>query len=60
MEKMLEWNSMQNPLKKILGGESIAPTITTDLSHSLGYGSIVICEALEEEFDLWEMIKGTR
>lgn len=38
LERMSAWKSFQNPLEKVLGGESISPTITTRIAVSDGGG----------------------
>ncbi len=52
LEQIANWNSRQNPLEKVYGKESIAPTITTRVAESIGGGinasTILICEDFNE------------
>ena len=38
LEQIANWKSQQNPLEKVYGNESIAPTITTRVAESIGGG----------------------
>lgn len=56
LEQIANWNSYQNPLEKVYGRESIAPTITTRVAESIGGGinasTILACEDFNDTRNL--------
>lgn len=53
---MLGWNTSQNPLKVIHGKESICKTLTTRCGdEAYNYNTIVVCEAVDDTFNLYEL-----
>lgn len=47
LQQIAEWNTSQNPLEHVLGGDAICPTLLTD-SHGIGYQTILISPDFDE------------
>lgn len=61
LEQIANWKSQQNPLEKVYGKESIAPTITTRVAESIGGGinasTILICEDFDNIRNLRDLYR---
>ena len=61
LEQIANWKSQQNPLEKVYGKESIAPTITTRVAESIGGGinasTILVCEELDKTTNLRDLYR---
>ena len=61
LEQIANWNSRQNPLEKVYGKETVAPTITTRVAESIGGGinasTILVCEELENTTNLRDLYR---
>lgn len=51
LEQIANWKSQQNPLEKVYGKESVAPTITTRVAESIGGGINASTILISEDFD---------
>ena len=62
LEQIANWNSRQNPLEKVYGTETIAPTITTRVAESIGGGinasTILICEDFTDVRNLRDLYRS--
>lgn len=59
MRKISNWNAQQKPFKRVLGNESICPTLTARGAGEYHSGMILYCAANQNTTDMQQMVRET-
>ena len=58
LKQISKWNSQQNPLKRVMGRDSICPTITARGAGEMHSGMLLYCPDFDNTTDILDEIRS--